>query len=734
MPRFKIRSGEEVIVADTCLHHKGPLAFKGEMTLTNERLVFMPSSRLDKMAGAKALGFSLERIRGVDVGGLDKMLRLTTEDGDTFKFSGAGALRLHERIVLHTSSANDEELSVQMREALNEKVLFQDEVSIYLKGNLTAKAQVFLTDLNLTIATKRGLETMLFSSKTVKTPVSDVEEMVYSNLENKLHLTIRGETVTLGGVHTSRLYLLLQSLEDRGQDSIDVLQCDATHYKGPLAIKGNLLVTTGRLLFCPTSQLDSLVGASALSLTLSEVTEFGLEGWPEQRLVFTDRKGGTTSFEVPEPEKQLRELRNLMLRTAPPSPISDMRSGTVEQEEARGALEELGISLAESDIYLLEWGLLSGDEKGFRAGWFILSGDALLLGQPKRGVFWEVPVTSVRRVDERTEPQVLAFDVEGKTYRLATEQGAGFVDAFWGALGQVRPETRYAYAKPNQPIRSVLGHHKTLNLQQRGKNVASLTDAHVFRRGTGDIKITGHSPQHAAVQQGDSVHVEVARDHSRYVFHTVVREERLKGPGEKGESYLLVGAPQDIIAFSLRKHHRMGLGGGLLVWVFSAIDPKALTELTFEDQELVQGGGPEVPDELLPLTASDLEPYERHQIEELVGSGGPQLLEFLGVRKTRLMDVSLGGCGVSIVHSVTDFGVPLDRLLLKFFLPWEGKAIPVQARIVHQHYPDRKDGAAVCGLQFLALGQPSQRGVQRLVQNLEREELRVKAKARSRSR
>ena len=468
MPRFKIRSGEKVVAADKCLHHKGPLAFKGEMTLTNERLVWMPSGRLDKMAGAKAIGFSLERIDKVEVSGLEKMLQLTV-GGSLFKFSGAGALRLRERIALHSSSANDEELSIQMRDALNEKVLFQNEVLIYLKGNLTGKAKVDLTDLNLTIETKRGLETMLFSSKTVKTPVSEIEETVYSNLENKLRLTIQGETIILGGVHTSQLYVLLQSLEDRGQDSIDGVQCDATHYRGPLAIKGNLLVTTGRLLFCPTSQLDSLVGASALTIKLSDITQVGLEGWPEQRLVFTDRKGGTTSFEVPESDKQLRELRNLMLRAAPPPPISDMRSGTVNQAAAKAALEELGISLAESHFYLLQWGVLSADQKGFRVGWFILSGDALLLAQPKRGTFWEVPVTSVRQADQRTEPQVLAFDVEGKTYRLATEPGAGFVDAFWEALGQVRPETRYAYAKPNQPLRSVLGHHKTLNLPAEGR-------------------------------------------------------------------------------------------------------------------------------------------------------------------------------------------------------------------------------------------------------------------------
>ena len=732
MPRFKIRSGEKVIVADACLHHKGPLAFKGEMTLTNERVVWMPSGRLDKMAGAKAIGFSLERIEKVEVSGLDKMLHLTV-GGSLFKFSGAGALRLRERIALHSSSASDEDLSTEEVDALSEKVLFQDDVSLYIKGNLSAKAHVVLTDLNLSIETKRSLETMLFSAKAVKTSVLDIEETVYSNLENKLHLTIRGETITLGGAQTSQLYLLMQSLEDRSNDSVDILQCDATHYKGPLAIKGHLLATTDRLLFCPTSQLDSLVGATTLTIKLSDVVEVALEGWPEQRLVVTEQDGRSTTLQVPEPGARLRELRELFLRVPPPAGLTSQRSTADDPEGPQRLLEELGIAHDENRVYLVEWGLRLVEDRSVQIGWFILTGETVRLVRPARGTLWQASVSSVGRPGQGVSPQVLVFDAEGTTHRFVTTKRARFVEAFWDALGQVRPETRYAFAKPNQPLRKVLGHHKTLNLQQKGQNIASLEDARVFRKETGDLKITGYASRPEAIRQGDSVHVEVAREHSRYVFHTIVREERLKAPGEKGESFLLVGAPQDIVAFSLRQHHRMGLGGSLLVWAFAAIDARALSELTFEDQELVDGRGPRVAEELLPLTASELDAYDRHHIEGLVGAGGPQLLEFLGVRRVKLMDVSLGGCGVAAVHSFDGFRVPLDRLLLKFFLPLEDKAIPVQARIVHHHYPERKDGAAVCGLQFLELGQTVERGVQQLVQSLEREDLRVKAESRSRS-
>ena len=92
-----LRPGEINIAKDTCMHHRGILASKVELILTNERLVIRPMGTFDRMTGAKTLSINVDNIDMIDVRGLEPMLYIEFK-GEFIKLSGSGAIRMKDPI------------------------------------------------------------------------------------------------------------------------------------------------------------------------------------------------------------------------------------------------------------------------------------------------------------------------------------------------------------------------------------------------------------------------------------------------------------------------------------------------------------------------------------------------------------------------------------------------------------------------------------------------------------
>ena len=54
-----LQDGEHLLSSDKCRYHAGPLAFSGNIYITDKRLVFIPNSSIDKMAGAKKVDIEI---------------------------------------------------------------------------------------------------------------------------------------------------------------------------------------------------------------------------------------------------------------------------------------------------------------------------------------------------------------------------------------------------------------------------------------------------------------------------------------------------------------------------------------------------------------------------------------------------------------------------------------------------------------------------------------------------
>ena len=93
-----LQEEERLLSSDRCRYHSGPLAFSGDIYITDRRIVFIPKSSLDKLAGAKDVFIEILDIALIDVKGfLSKQLYIFTDTGE-HRFSGSGAFRIQSKI------------------------------------------------------------------------------------------------------------------------------------------------------------------------------------------------------------------------------------------------------------------------------------------------------------------------------------------------------------------------------------------------------------------------------------------------------------------------------------------------------------------------------------------------------------------------------------------------------------------------------------------------------------
>ncbi len=731
MAKLKLKPDERVVTADNCLLHKGPVAFQGELTLTTLRLVWIPTRGLSRLAGARPLGIKLKFVEGVGLTSVNKMLTVTVS-GKTHRFSGVGAHRMKERLDLHVAAEGGQALTEEDRAALEETVLFQEDVLIYLKGNLSTKGLAVLTDKRLRLETKKGLETALLGALDIDAELHQVETSRYNTLANKLEMVIDGKDVVLGGSNTSRLFLLLQSLSGHLEGTTVGFECEGRLYKGPLAIKGNLLANQDRVLFCPTSQLDSLVGAQTIDLDIPRILKVDIQGWPEQRLVITDIKDQDTVFMVTDPQQRLAQLRMLLMSARQEPLFVDERQSAVDDDKARAALRKAGLSSNSKHFYLIEWCLLHHGESAFSAGWLIVTTDTVLLLKPGKGTLWQQPLSGIKRIHDGKSEEGLRLAVGQNIHHLFPQGGREFINHFWYLVGQLRPETQLDYAQPEQPLQKILGRHATLSIKQDGFEILSTEKVSISHR-SGKLTIRFAAPlETAPIDIGAPVHIELARHDARYIFHTVVLEEHCMGAAGGGPATMVVDEPDDVVAFSLRSKHRMQLHGNLTVWVFKLQEDFPMEGLRFGQEGALKvqdknQRGPIIPDNLLPLDASALPEEARERVESIVGAGALDGLDFLGVGRGRLVNISGGGCGIRMKQQLATFKAPLHRLVLKTFLPYEGKLLKVQIRVSHEQAQAPRQKDWYYGVSFVGLHLSVVRAITTILGELERRELREKA-------
>ena len=143
-----LQQDERLLSSDRCRYHTGPLAFSGDIYITDKRIIFIPSSTIDKLAGAKDVCIEILDIALIDVKGfLSKQLYLITDTSE-YRFSGAGAFRIQSQIekIRNTFSIGNQVASL---EEVQEVIYIQGSMNIKYSPKMDQEEQTSDIEVNL---------------------------------------------------------------------------------------------------------------------------------------------------------------------------------------------------------------------------------------------------------------------------------------------------------------------------------------------------------------------------------------------------------------------------------------------------------------------------------------------------------------------------------------------------------------------------------------------------------
>ena len=212
------------------------------------------------------------------------------------QIGGSGAERISERLRLILDTIAEGKTSL-------EKVLFQGDTNVYIKGPLSTKGEIILTSKNLTIRTTDGLESYIFDKKELSTALVDILNLEFSNLDQKLTVHTKKDRIVIGGKNAARLNTTLRGLEGTDVEELENVAVEqlsafeAMLYRGASksAINGELSFSPNRVTFSPQNVLDTLTGAQMEIIPFDQIQKISKKGRLEittlsNKLVFVTNK------------------------------------------------------------------------------------------------------------------------------------------------------------------------------------------------------------------------------------------------------------------------------------------------------------------------------------------------------------------------------------------------------------------------------------------------------------
>jgi len=571
------------------MRRQGPLAYNGLLTLTDFRLSFVPTGRLDRMVGVRELEIPTSLIAGAELKGLDKNLVIDFGE-EAIRFSGRGAQRVFARLEALLQEQKGETDSPSFEPG--ERVLVQGQATSYANGLIATRGEVVLTDKRLRFLTGGGLETLIWTFPTLDHPLEAITRAEMSGVRKLLEIWVDGDRRVFGGPVIPKLYNSLQALGIRGAPEEEVYyrpdgnfrSFAASAFRGPLAHPGEMILTETHVSFTPSGRLDSLIGAKASILPLASIVH--LEVLENKRLILVS-KDDNLALELAKPLARLQEMIPL---------ISDALSAQMEnlQNDAPDGFDELLQAWSSQiDLRMGEPIVLTGPaiywvrpSAGTR-GWLALT-DARLLFLPSAGPDGNSEpivelLSDLSRGDSLNEDDIF-IEKERLHFHFKPLTGLGFVSAFWMLSEPIitdeieredlvqreagAPKAPPVEIQPSTEERSndhalnrVLGSLLSLSIRREDQLILILRPAFTVRGKEGLGILLTEAPG-LRFRRGELIEIDFAQPEGTYQFDTLVHRmapvpANLKSSYPTAMGLLLVEMPGDLRFHNRRQDYRI---------------------------------------------------------------------------------------------------------------------------------------------------------------------------------
>ncbi|MDP6933442.1 MAG: hypothetical protein QGG40_11030, partial [Myxococcota bacterium] len=554
-----LAKGEVVLVTGRCMWLKGHMGFKGVLTLTDRRLHFSPTGKLDRLVNSDQVEIDLHDVDGVSEAAEKTMC--VESLGNSIRFRGKEALWVAERLKAAWHEIKGEDSGSKF--VAGERVLVQGTVDIHLPGSFGVAGTVTLTDRRVRVLPNKKVNNPDLDHR-VSLDVS-LDALTHAELEGgarRVQLDTVTQEVAFSGEAAVDAYvhLVVRGVGGSGsgpgpshQEYPEIRL--ASLYRGPLAVNGRLVCTAETLLFVPTSRLDAMVGARKLELHYDEITKIEIKAWPEKRLVVWLRKQHH-AFQVPDPEACLQELtrkvRNVVLAGAP----GDLRRGDLLDRAVDDFLKRWRRKLAAKEyLTFLERVVYRPNRTALQTGWLILTTNRVLFlpgtMRPSGDDIVSIPLEQIARKEKVEElDDVLRLVVGRRTVFFYPAHGRPFVFVFW-QNGPGKLKGNADKIKPPASIGPVLGNNYFLEVVTDRRATLHQAPSRLSEEGLG-LGLLTKDLKPSDFPEGMSIRVELAKKEGMFRFRSRVASLREIVSHKETSSYLLVMERPDAV----RSHDR----------------------------------------------------------------------------------------------------------------------------------------------------------------------------------
>jgi hypothetical protein len=679
MAKIHLLDEEKILATDDVRQFSlGIISFNAECTITNKRLLLFPKGAMDKLTGERTEIF-LKSIKDIQGKGLPLIFHIISNSGTT-RITGSGAERICDR--LHKILSKEKDIS-------SEKVILQGDSDVYIKGRLSTNGEFILSNKKLIVRTKGGLEGLIFSAKELVTPLTKIKNIKYAKVEQRLTIKAESGTITLGGKAANRLHAALLVMEG---SSVDELESDlqifkVLHYKGATraANQGELSFTKERVIFTPSSTIDTMTGASLRYIPLGKINRLS----KEKNLVIDSTKD-SLEFITNEKDQIFSELLKKMQQIKTKNLFIDIRDKNYSEEEAykQVSLLKFPFNWQYETPLLISWSTVLLDDNVVYALWFFVTNHKTRLIDPDFKIKWEASNALVSIIENRrASDHTLQLLVKGKRFKIIPSEGLGFSKFYLRKVKESRPSESEQFARQNQSVSRVLGMSQLVIFSNEEARFHVVHNTRVTKQVRG-LQVNSERLDSFPLSEGDDIFVEVPKEDGRFRFESKITELHLVNPDPVGRYYITLAIPKSISLFNDRGAYRAPFAETVQVTIFALPD----YDSEREDPNLIHTD-------------------DWNELSQL---------------EMQLEDISVGGCGGFFKRSLKSFKLPFHQIALVFSMQLNDETIDFKgvARYELQNNPDRSFISYRVGIEFFGISHLQRSLINREVLKIEREQIR----------
>ena len=417
---------------DECMLHRGPLAHKGKLSLSEAALTFEPSGTLDRLAGVRPVTIPVDSITDSTSGEGNHKVQVSTES-NVHHFSGRGAVRVQERLAaLMAERAGTEDA----RFAAGEVVLVQGRATLFVNALMAVRGELTLTTQRFRFVPQLGVDQILWDPAGLDVTVDEISAFELLGVRGRLRLDIGGQSHIFGGSLASSVYTHLEILQGHDLDSSAFAVLDTWPVQlrsGPIAHPGELAIRPQQLLFSPQGTIDTLVGVRELAIDLERIDRLRVTGRIDQHLEI--RTGDRShAFYSAAPQDRMWFLAAVVRRHLEQASERG-EPGVASVEETIAAWSSvLDIDPTEERLFCSPAGSIEKSNEVL-FGWLVLTPTQVMFlplctpDAEQTGVFI-APVDSICRADREPQDQLVIL-TNGVGHSFLVSDSSGGADAFW---------------------------------------------------------------------------------------------------------------------------------------------------------------------------------------------------------------------------------------------------------------------------------------------------------------